>query len=176
MPIAFFVLQSLIYERLARRAWTGLPVFAPVDSALLRSALAAPFATAGHEPLYPTVPAKAACLFRGLVKNHGLVDGNKRLAVTTMSVFLLINGWQPQYTDSQLYRYALRIAGRRGDYPVRAIEGWIRRHAELADPDTLSRIRVWCEALLHAAPLEVQLAEDQRPAIEAYSRARLPRV
>lgn len=176
MPIPFFVLQRVVYERLASDQWRGLPTFALNDAPLLRSALAAPFATAGGNALYPTVPAKAGCLFRGLVKNHGLVDGNKRLAATTTSVFLLLNGWVPAYTNNQLYLYALRVARSKGEYPVSNIERWIRRHAKLYPEAELARIRLWCAALLTAAPMDVQLAEDQRPVMKAYSRARLPAV
>lgn len=140
---------------------------------LIRSALAAPFATAGGEAIYPTVPAKAACLFRGLVKNHGLVDGNKRLAATTMSVFLVLNGWMPTYTNNELYLYALRVARTKGEYQVSAIERWVRRHASRYPDEQLEKIRRWCEALLDAAPIELQLAEDQQGAIEAYARAEL---
>jgi prophage maintenance system killer protein len=80
------------------------------------SALAHPFSSVGQVDAYPTVCAKAAALFRGLVKNHGLHDGNKRLAVTTLTVFLLANGRSPLYTNSQLYRYTLRVARHRGEY------------------------------------------------------------
>jgi len=105
------------------------------------SALAQPFQTVGRRDAYPTVPRKAAALFRGLVKNHGLRDGNKRLAVTTMSVFLLANGWLPTYTNYQLYRYALRVAARKGPYRVETIDRWIRRHTILTGDRDLGILR-----------------------------------
>src|SRR4051812_43810181 len=88
------------------------------DEGAIRSALAAPFQTHEGFELYPTVPSKAACLFRGLVKNHGLEKGNKRLGVFATTVFLVLNGWTPRYTNHELYRYALRVPGRNGNYPV----------------------------------------------------------
>ena len=60
---------------------------------LLESALAAPQHTAGGMYLARTVFDKTALLFRWLVKNHAMVDGNKRLALTTATVFLYVNGY-----------------------------------------------------------------------------------
>ena len=42
---------------------------------------------------------KTAVLFRSVVKNHPLVDGNKRLGLTCAFIFLLVNGylfWMPR--------------------------------------------------------------------------------
>lgn len=33
----------------------------------------------GEEEIYPSIQAKAAKLCYGLVKNHAMIDGNKRL-------------------------------------------------------------------------------------------------
>jgi prophage maintenance system killer protein len=140
LPIPFFAFREM-YEEFARAEWQGLPPFELVDQPLVLSALAHPYASAGGKQVYPTVPAKGAALFRGLVKNHGLRDGNKRLAVTVMSAFLLSNGWLPKYNNLQLYRYALRVARREGSYPVPAIERWIRRNAELASDKDLEFLR-----------------------------------
>lgn len=138
MPIPFFAFRE-IYNEIARHEWDdlgALPPFELADPALVLSALAHPFASADGREVYPGVRAKAAALFRGLVKNHGLQDRNKRLAVTVLSVFLLANGWLPRYSNLQLYRYALRVARYEGNYPLPAIERWIRQNAELMnDPD-----------------------------------------
>lgn len=144
MPVPFFAFR-VIYQELATKEWEGikgsLPPLEYADRDKILAALAHPFASVGGKSAYPTVPAKAAALFRGLVKNHGLTDGNKRLAVTTMSTFLLANGWVPAYTNSQLYRYALRVAGRQGHYPVDLIEGWIRRNCRLMSDQELAILR-----------------------------------
>ena len=51
------------------------------DLGLLESALESPFQSYGGEELYPSIQAKAARLCYGLVKNHAMIDGNKRLGV-----------------------------------------------------------------------------------------------
>ena len=51
------------------------------DVGLLESALESPFQSYGGEELYPSIQAKAARLCYGLVKNHAMIDGNKRIGV-----------------------------------------------------------------------------------------------
>lgn len=60
------------------------------DVGLLESALESPFQSYGGEELYPSIQAKAARLCYGLVKNHAMIDGNKRIGVHAMLVFLAL--------------------------------------------------------------------------------------
>lgn len=62
------------------------------DLGLLGSAAARPQATAFGEDAYPDLWTKAAALLHSIVKNHALVDGNKRLGWLAAAVFLEING------------------------------------------------------------------------------------
>lgn len=62
------------------------------DEALLESALAAPQATFGGEPMISDpIEVGAAYLFY-LCSNRPFVDGNKRVAFATMLVFFKLNG------------------------------------------------------------------------------------
>ena len=60
------------------------------DLGLLESAVNAPFQTFGGEDLYKTIFDKAAHLAHGLAKNHGFVDGNKRVAIHAMLVLTIL--------------------------------------------------------------------------------------
>ena len=65
----------------------------------LESALTAPRQTWDGRYLARTVFDKTAVLFRSIVKNHPLVDGNKRLGLTAAFFFLFVNGylfWMPR--------------------------------------------------------------------------------
>lgn len=62
------------------------------DVGLLGSAAARPQTTVFGEDAYPDLWAKAAALLLSLVKNHALVDGNKRLGWLATATFLEING------------------------------------------------------------------------------------
>ncbi|MCX5312837.1 type II toxin-antitoxin system death-on-curing family toxin [Streptomyces sp. NBC_00154] len=62
------------------------------DYGLLESALARPRASVFGQDAYPDVWQKAAALMESLARNHGLVDGNKRIAWYATWVFLHMNG------------------------------------------------------------------------------------
>lgn len=64
------------------------------DLGLLESAAARPRASAFGEDAYPDTWSKAAALMQSIVKNHPLIDGNKRLGWLATAVFLELNGVQ----------------------------------------------------------------------------------
>ncbi|MBQ7198745.1 MAG: type II toxin-antitoxin system death-on-curing family toxin [Selenomonadaceae bacterium] len=80
------------------------------DFGLLESAVNAPFQTFGGQDLYETIFDKAAHLAHGLTKNHGFVDGNKRVAIHAMLVYLMINDIDLDYTQEELVQIGLGLA------------------------------------------------------------------
>lgn len=62
------------------------------DMGLLSSAAARPQASVFGEDAYPDLWSKAASVLQSLVKNHALLDGNKRLGWLATAVFLELNG------------------------------------------------------------------------------------
>jgi len=65
------------------------------DAALLESAVAAPQASFGGEPLIDEPVAIAAAVLFYLCRNHPFVDGNKRTALAACLVVLEANGLLP---------------------------------------------------------------------------------
>jgi death on curing protein len=63
------------------------------DVGLLDAAAHRPQATAFGEDAYATVHEKAAALLEAVVRNHALVDGNKRLGWAAAVVFYDLNGF-----------------------------------------------------------------------------------
>lgn len=96
------------------------------DEGLLESALEAPFQSYGNQELFPTIQAKAARLGFGLIKNHAMVDGNKRIGTHAMLVFLVINGIELQYTQQELYTAILAVAS--GKVGYEELLRWILEH------------------------------------------------
>lgn len=86
------------------------------DIALLESALESLFQSYAGEELYPSIQAKAARLCYGLVKNHAMIDGNKRIGVHAMLVFLSVNGYELLYTQKELSDLILDVAADKKEY------------------------------------------------------------
>ncbi|MDE6608055.1 MAG: type II toxin-antitoxin system death-on-curing family toxin [Lachnospiraceae bacterium] len=80
------------------------------DDGLLDYALETPFQSFSGEELYPSIQSKAARLCYGLVKNHAMIDGNKRIGAHTMLVFLTVNGYELKYTQKELTDLILDVA------------------------------------------------------------------
>lgn len=96
------------------------------DIGMLDSALANPFQSFGNKELYPSVQAKAAQLCFGIVKNHPMIDGNKRLGAHVMLVFLALNGYEFVYTQQELSGVILDLAS--GKMDADDILQWIISH------------------------------------------------
>ncbi len=98
------------------------------DEDLLDSALSNPFQSFDGKDLYPTVQEKAAQLCYGLVKNHAMVDGNKRLGTHVMLVFLVLNGYELTYDQQALSSIILDLAA--GKANMEDILQWILEHRQ----------------------------------------------
>ena len=96
------------------------------EMGLLESAIEAPFQTFGGYELYPTLEEKAARLGASLVCNHPFVDGNKRIGVHAMFVFLALNGIAPQYTQKELADLGIALAD--GSMKYEALLEWLKSH------------------------------------------------
>lgn len=92
---------------------------------LLESAVNAPFQTFGGEYLYKTIGEQAAHLMYGLNKNHCFIDGNKRISIHAMLVFLKANRINIRYIQEELVDLTLNVAS--GKYNVNYIVEWINK-------------------------------------------------
>lgn len=77
---------------------------------VLESCLAAPFQTFDKKNLYKGLTEKAAALFYLMIKNHPFSNGNKRIAVTTMIVFLFLNRKWLKVNNDDLYNFSVWVA------------------------------------------------------------------
>jgi death on curing protein len=93
---------------------------------LLESAVARPQHLAAYKGNV-TVPSLAAAYGWGLLRNHPFVDGNKRIALAAMVVFLDLNGWE--LTSSQAEETAMILRAAAGDITERAWGDWVARSA-----------------------------------------------
>ena len=93
------------------------------DEALLDSALASAFATFGGVELYPTIEEKAARLGFSLIANHAFVDGNKRIGIFALLIFLSVNGVPIRPTNAEVARVGLAVAS--GEMGYDELLAWI---------------------------------------------------
>jgi len=98
------------------------------DEGMLDLALNNPFQSFGGKELYPSIQAKAARLCFGLVKNHAMLDGNKRLGAHIMLVFLALNGYELSYSQKELSDVILALAS--GNIGEKEILQWIIKHQQ----------------------------------------------
>ena len=81
------------------------------DRGLLESAVAMPHSKFDGADLHAGLASKAAAYLFHLCANHAFVDGNKRVAVATAGVFLLINGHELSASDDEMEELTLGVAG-----------------------------------------------------------------
>ncbi len=98
------------------------------DEGMLDLALNNPFQSFGGKELYPSIQAKAARLCFGLVRNHAMLDGNKRLGTHVMLVFLVLNGYELSYSQKELSDVILALAS--GNIGEKEILQWIIEHQQ----------------------------------------------
>jgi death-on-curing protein len=120
-PTEFLDLDDLL--ALAERL-LGSP--APVrDVGLLGSAAARPQTSAFGADAYADIWTKAAALLQSIVKDHPLVDGNKRLGWLATAVFLELNGIEATAAgNDNVYELVTTIAA--GHHDVDEIAAMIR--------------------------------------------------
>ncbi len=80
------------------------------DAGLLAAAAARPQASAFGQEAYGTVHEKAAALLHSLVRNHSLVDGNKRLGLASVIAFYGMNGFRLTLTNDEAYELLMAVA------------------------------------------------------------------
>ncbi len=98
------------------------------DEGMLDLALNNPFQSFDGKDLYPSIQAKAARLCFGLVRNHAMLDGNKRLGTHVMLVFLALNGYELSYSQKELSDVILALAS--GDIGEKELLQWIFEHQQ----------------------------------------------
>jgi death-on-curing protein len=100
------------------------------DIGLLAAAAALPQTTVFGKDAYPAFEDRAAALLHSSVRNHALVDGNKRLAWAAVRVFHLLNGHDLAYSVDDAERLMLQAAA--GQLDVHRIAVWLRGHGTTA--------------------------------------------
>ena len=97
------------------------------DLGAIASALSQPKVSVGGQDAYPTLIEKAAALGYSLIRNHGFLDGNKRIAHAAMEVFLVMNDMEISASVDEQERFMLSLAA--GEVSREALADWLRSNA-----------------------------------------------
>ena len=94
------------------------------DENVLESALTRP-QQQWHYGLTPDLAVLAAAYGFGLVRNHGYVDGNKRVGFAAAATFLRLNGLRLTATEADAHDKVVGLAAGRVSEPD--LVAWIRQ-------------------------------------------------
>ncbi|PIQ86180.1 MAG: type II toxin-antitoxin system death-on-curing family toxin [Candidatus Omnitrophica bacterium CG11_big_fil_rev_8_21_14_0_20_45_26] len=114
-----------------------IPDFSTRYPNVLESSLETPWQSFAGKALYPTLVHKAGALFYLMIKNHPFQNGNKRIAMTTLLVFLKLNRKWVKVNAHELYQFTMWIAAsppKSKAGTVQIIHDFIRQHLIDAAP------------------------------------------
>ncbi|MGN6208593.1 type II toxin-antitoxin system death-on-curing family toxin [Asticcacaulis sp.] len=77
---------------------------------------------------YADLIAEAAALWESLSQNHPFIDGNKRTALSSMLMFLNLNGLDIVVPDDDLWVFVNGLYDMHS-FRFEALEPWLREHA-----------------------------------------------
>ena len=96
------------------------------DDGLVESAIARPRNRWGYAQGEVDLPGLAAAYAYGLTKNHGYVDGNKRVGFMAAYVFLDVNGLEIDAPEPEVVELIEGVA--KGEVSEEELAGWLRDH------------------------------------------------
>lgn len=108
-----------------------IPDFSTRFPNILESCLITPFMKFDGKRLYSSLSSQAGMLFYLLIKNHPFQNGNKRIAITTLLLFLLKNKKWLRVDATKLYNFTIWVAQsppELKDEVVMAIKKFIQTH------------------------------------------------
>ena len=84
------------------------------------------FANFDGQELYPTAEEKGARLGYSLISNHAFVDGNKRIGMYAMLIFLEVNGIRLACSNEDIVQAGLGVAS--GGMSYEELLQWVMEH------------------------------------------------
>lgn len=125
MAVVYLTLEQilLIHEDQIVRygGLTGLRNLPLIESAAFRLQV-----TFDGKDMYPSLFDKAAVLMQSLILNHAFIDGNKRTGTAAMLIFLELNGYRLQVTQSELVDATMNVALK--EWSIERLAEWISKY------------------------------------------------
>jgi len=93
------------------------------DNKLLESAIKQPKSTFEGKYLHDSIMKMAAAYGYHLCNNHLFIDGNKRIVLVTMDVFLQRNGYQINASEKETYKIMMQLSS--GQLSKKDLTAWL---------------------------------------------------
>ena len=103
------------------------------DPGLLASAVGRPASTVFGEDAYPDLITKVAALLESVVRNHALVDGNKRAGWALALVTLWLNDYELDYDEDEAFAMVMSVAD--GSSRLTEVAQWLAHRARPVLPE-----------------------------------------
>lgn len=128
--IRYLTYVEAVVEHFELMRRLGESRFGVFEQSLVKSALARPQQAAAYEEA--SLPAQAATLCFGLIKNHPWVGGNKRTATHLTDHFLKLNGMEIICATAEILEMVLAVES--DQWTLDELEEWMVQHVHLLNP------------------------------------------
>ena len=123
-------IYSVLFDRF-KEMGEPIPSFDQVNKNEIKNLVVIPQTRHFGEEQYPTLETKAAILFYKINKGHIFPNGNKRVSLACLFVFLASNGYMLEITQDEATNKALEVAQsdpKNFDNVKKELEHWISVH------------------------------------------------
>jgi len=90
---------------------------------ILESCVRTPFQKFDNKSLYSTLLDKASILLYLMIKNHPFQNGNERIALCTLLIFLFLNKKWLRVDQIKMYKFIVSIAESRSEVKEITVQG-----------------------------------------------------
>ena len=98
------------------------PGYIVKDEGRLESSLTQPFQSIEGNELYPTLVDKGSMLYYFCIKNHPFEDGNKRMGIFSLLLYLYKNGYWLDATNDELFDITVYTASSKVEDMAEVVE------------------------------------------------------
>jgi death-on-curing protein len=122
--------ELLVVHQALIEVFGGMAGITEAGFARLEAAAATPRQSAFGAELYQGLAAKAGALAHAIVRGHPFTDGNKRVAVAALDLFVSLNGARLTADNDEVYALAMAAANHLGRAELIT---WVEAHLALEE-------------------------------------------
>jgi len=113
---------ALLFSDYMVKEINNAPGYIVKDEGRLESSLTQPFQSIEGNELYPTLVDKGSMLYYFCIKNHPFEDGNKRMGIFSLLLYLYKNGYWLDATNDELFDITVYTASSKVEDMAEVVE------------------------------------------------------